>query len=73
MNDTYLAHHGIIGQKWGVRRYQNRDGSLTSAGKRRYNVDMNASIEKKKQQNKSLPTQKTNIIKNILMNRLTNL
>lgn len=34
----YLAHHGIIGQKWGVRRYQNSDGSLTEAGKiRHYN------------------------------------
>lgn len=31
-----LAHHGIKGQKWGVRRYQNSDGSLTEAGKRRY-------------------------------------
>lgn len=31
-----LYHHGIKGQKWGVRRYQNADGSLTSAGKKRY-------------------------------------
>lgn len=34
---TYLMHHGIKGQKWGVRRFQNEDGSLTSAGKERYN------------------------------------
>ena len=33
---TYLAHHGIKGMKWGVRRYQNKDGSLTPAGKKRY-------------------------------------
>ena len=31
-----LYHHGIKGQKWGVRRYQNKDGTLTSAGKKRY-------------------------------------
>lgn len=31
-----LEHFGIKGQKWGVRRYQNPDGSLTSAGKKRY-------------------------------------
>ena len=31
---NYLAHHGILGQKWGVRRYQNPDGTLTAEGKR---------------------------------------
>lgn len=31
-----LMHHGILGQKWGVRRYQNPDGSLTEEGKARY-------------------------------------
>ena len=33
-----LYHHGIKGQKWGVRRYQNEDGSLTAAGRQRYGV-----------------------------------
>lgn len=32
----YICHHGIKGQKWGVRRFQNEDGSLTPAGERRY-------------------------------------
>ena len=33
--NDYLSHHGIKGQKWGVRRFQNKDGSLTLAGKKR--------------------------------------
>ena len=34
--DNFLAHHGILGQKWGVRRYQNEDGSLTDVGRKHY-------------------------------------
>lgn len=36
MEEKYLAHHGIKGQKWGRRRYQNQDGSLTVLGRSRY-------------------------------------
>lgn len=39
MENNLLTHSGIKGMKWGVRRYQNKDGSLTDAGKKRYGVD----------------------------------
>lgn len=36
MYELYLAHHGVKGQKWGIRRYKNKDGSLTPKGKKKY-------------------------------------
>lgn len=37
--NRYIVHSGIKGQKWGIRRFQNKDGSLTEEGKKRYNPD----------------------------------
>lgn len=34
----HLEHHGIIGQKWGVRRFQTKSGQLTAEGKKRYSA-----------------------------------
>ena len=52
-----LYHHGIKGMKWGVRRFQRSDGSLTPAGKKRYSSDIEGAKEKvqsaKKEQRKA--------------------
>lgn len=48
LNDE-LAHHGIKGQRWGVRRFQNTDGSLKPAGAKRYSKSSNTNGVSKKQ------------------------
>ena len=70
-NPYELYHHGIKSQKWGVRRYQNEDGSLTSEGRKRY-LNYDGSLNKKgtkalqKQLNKE--TQRANKAKSDLAN-----
>lgn len=47
-NKDEVKHYGILGMKWGVRRYQNKDGTLTPAGKKRYDQDVRTNLSKKK-------------------------
>lgn len=56
-----LTHWGIKGMRWGVRRYQNKDGSLTAKGKKRYNEEMaKIKAETKKVKNQQKTTAKLN-------------
>lgn len=48
MENNTLAHWGVKGMRWGVRRYQNKNGSLTPAGKKRYDRDVQENKAKKK-------------------------
>ena len=47
MNNAELYHHGVKRQRWGIRRYQNKDGSLTPYGKKRYAKEL-AKLEAEK-------------------------
>lgn len=48
-NSNELYHHGVKGQKWGIRRYQNADGSLTAEGIKKYRNIKNFNKAKNKQ------------------------
>ena len=46
--EEIIAHHGIKGQRWGVRRFQNEDGTYTSEGKNRYSKGLNRNVKERK-------------------------
>ena len=64
MSKNYLIHHGIKGQRWGVRRFQNEDGTYTAAGKRRYSSDEESDDALKSQDWNNLYSQIQNKKKN---------
>ena len=68
INNDYLAHYGVLGMKWGIRRYQNKDGTLTSAGKKRaakLESEHNKLVGKKKETSNESSSNKKRSVKDL--------
>ena len=69
LHSSELYHHGILGMKWGVRRYQNKDGSYTAEGKLRRGKNSNESWYApayKAKTKKMSTTEKIRVVKNLV-------
>lgn len=68
MNETTLQHWGIKGMKWGVRRYQNKDGTLTALGRKRER-EMSDKLKSAKKENEALKKENETLKKNVQASR----
>lgn len=57
--ENELYHHGVMGMKWGVRRYQNKDGTLTAAGKKQKKKTLSADDKEKVRRKSDLKKRRT--------------
>lgn len=64
MNETTLQHSGVKGMKWGIRRYQNKDGTLTALGRKR-EKEMSDKLKASKKENEALKKENETLKKNI--------